>query len=146
MLYGICNCDITKRCLTQSTHDIKRSVAETMVQSFKGSPFNVKSEWFDIKMLENLLTEMHDEQDDGIRIYFARGVTNIGRPVDIGKARFVVTTTRSVPNTNIHKDFFDCSHPPLATTIKDRIKPGGPSQDNGELCPSNCDGVTLPLP
>jgi hypothetical protein len=151
LLYKVCNCDTIKPCADTSDHDIKRSLGEKMVQAFYGKPFNAKSEWFDIAMLRYLVKEIDSENDEGIRIYFARGVPGIGKPEDKDKARFVIVTTRPAinPLTNaaIHKDYFDCIHRVLSTIKVRSIKSGkmgGGTTDNGELCPTNCSGTNLP--
>ncbi|MGZ3929195.1 MAG: hypothetical protein ACXVJG_19705, partial [Mucilaginibacter sp.] len=122
-------------------------VGEKMVQAFYGKPFNAKSEWFDIAMLQYLVGEMNDEQDDGIRVYFARGAAGVSKPDDIDKARFVIVTTRPAVNplthAPIHKDYFDCIHPVLVAAVNKGTKKQGVN-DNGELCPTNCNGTTLP--
>jgi len=147
LLYIKCNCDTIKPCITTSDHDILRSIGEKMVQSFPGEPIAAIGEWFDIGMLRNLVQEMNDENDDGIRIYFARGVSGINQAVDVGKGRFVIVTTKQsknpLTNAAIHKDYFDCVHP-ITVSVRAPGKPAGPGQNNGELCPNNCNGATLP--
>jgi hypothetical protein len=148
MLYYSCNCK-TISCLTSSDHYITRSEGEQLVQAFysKPKPFSARSEWFDIGMLNALIAEMQKNHDDGIRIYFARGVAKISNPDDEGKARFVIVTTRlftdPATNKSIHKDYFGCDQAAaiLASKLVEKRKGGS---DNGELCPTNCYGVTQP--
>ncbi|HVW97894.1 MAG TPA: hypothetical protein VHA56_18130 [Mucilaginibacter sp.] len=145
-LYDVCNCDITTPCSTSSEHEILRSKAESMVQNFRGSLFrsgaiNSTAEWFDIKMLKYLLTKMEeDKDDDGVRIYFARGIDN---DYAKGKVKFVFVTTKPGNTTDTHSDYLDCEHFPLINKISDPFT--GPT-DNGELCPTHCQGITLPQP
>jgi len=153
LLYNTCNCD-TQHCITSAGHYITRIEGEKMVQAFYGSPFNARSEWFDIGMLKNLVEEMNLKSDDGInykfdgiRIYFARGVAGIASSDDVGKARFVLVTTipatNSAANQTIHKDYFGCDQVIMSVVIEGIEKRKG-GNDNGEQCPNNCDGVTLP--
>jgi hypothetical protein len=84
-------------------------------------------------MIRNLVKEMKDvtEKDDGIRIYFARNTAGAEKD----KEEFVIVTTQLV--AGVHKDYFDCIQPP-------HTGDKGNGQDNGELCPDHCDGVTEP--
>jgi hypothetical protein len=163
MLYSICNCDNQDTCVTTSDHFIKRGVGETMVQAFQGQPFKARSEWFDINMLINLFYEMNCSNEDGIRIYFARATSSTDAAY-AGKARFViVTTTPTTTTVNgqqviIHQDRLscNCTNSGLAAKARAAIRygveqrriakgqPGKGGNDNGEQCPNNCDGVTLP--
>ncbi|HZY36619.1 MAG TPA: hypothetical protein VFE53_08220 [Mucilaginibacter sp.] len=168
MLYNTCNCDSLDTCVTSSNHFIKRSDGEALVHAFQGQAFKAKSEWFDINMLINLYYEMQCSDEDGIRIYFARGTARESNLADVGKARFVIVTTE--PKTNsinnalvpIHKDRFDCycTIKPTATLSQKAVllafgkkaaavkqiknKKNGGGNDNGELCPNNCNGQHSP--
>ncbi|MBS1520139.1 MAG: hypothetical protein JST50_04020 [Bacteroidetes bacterium] len=135
LLYKICNCDIQQPCIVTSGHDIKRSRGEALVQHFQGMPCNAYSEWFDIDMISNLVKEMKDpsENDDGIRIYYARNDIRSGPNKD--ETEFVIVTTQSI--NGISKDYFDCKHVPF----EGKKTPG---QDNGEQCPNNCAGTSMP--
>jgi hypothetical protein len=144
LLFNTCNCDNPTPCSISTGHEILRSKAENMVKHFKGYSCQTKSEWFDLTMLDKLIQILNKEGDDGIRIYFARNLGDID-PTDKDKAEFIITTTKSFTpsgSTNsIHQDNFDCSQMAFSEGKK-KLK--GPGQDNGELCPSHCDGTSLP--
>ena len=140
LLFNTCHCDLPDSCAI-TEHDIPRSVAEKMVHRFRRIPIirqgsiNSRSEWFNMKMIKDLINEMNISGCDGIRIYFARGIQN---DYTKRKAKFVITVTSPKNNNTIHEDVFDCKRHAFIN------KSGG--FDNGELCPDHCDGVTLPEP
>ena len=141
ILFDPCNnCDITHPCIVTSGHDIKHSVARKLVKHFSDVGPTVTAVWFDINMLNNLVSEMPNENDDGIRIYFARNIDTTG--ADQNKEEFVIATTQLESGTGNHKDYFDCRSPitPPIPPSKNNFA----SQENGEICPSNCDGVSKP--
>jgi len=161
LLYNTCNCDIKTPCIIASDHTIPRSQAEQMVQHFRriiifrNGSINSRAEWFDKGMFKHLINEWKgDTSIDGVRIYFSRGMkkySTVTPDSTIGKSKFVMVTTRhyKIPNTNnyIHKDYFDCTHGietgQLMETKRKKGKTGG-VYDDGELCPTNCTGATLP--
>ena len=124
---------------TVSPHDITRAQAEDMVQHFGKAVYKTKSEWFDIAMVDSLRKAMDTGKSDGIRIYFSRNVEGADTTISNKEAVIWVTTKGMTYGTKkIHKDSFDCGKSSLG---KDK---GGDPQDNGELCPTHCNGVTLP--
>ncbi|HWZ04826.1 MAG TPA: hypothetical protein VNX40_14515 [Mucilaginibacter sp.] len=139
------NSALKDTCVASSDHYITRQEGAEMVLAFQGNSLKARSEWFDINMLGNLVKEMKDKNEDGIRVYFARGVDGINSADDVGKARFAIVTTVPGPNSNIHLDYFGCTKCAammMKAALRKKLDQGG--NDNGELCPSNCDGVTLP--
>jgi hypothetical protein len=56
----------------------------------------------------------------------------------------MVTTTnytRLAMGDHINRDYFDCAHPIRVSRLQ---KDKGGAYDDGELCPTNCNGATLP--
>jgi hypothetical protein len=140
-LYTNCGCPLHDSCLASSDHYITKSTATEMVHAFIGKPLNAKCEWFDIKLLGSLVKEMDDKNENGIRLYFSRGTVNTVAIQDVGKARFVIVTTK-IGNSSTGIDYFGCDRS-LSASVKKRFKVEG-GNNNGELCPDNCDGVTVP--
>ena len=157
LLYDTCNCDSPFKRV--SSHDISRSQAEKMAQSFHKQPFNAYSEWFDIAMFKHLKPYL-DNNGDGFRIYFARGYNNGDGKTMMNK--FVITTTRnngSGVSGVIHEDNLTGSES-TGTGAKKRGKTGSvtpstaasssttspgngggtppPAQETGEDCPTHC--------
>jgi hypothetical protein len=159
LLYNTCRCDVTEPCIIASDHDIPRSVAEKMVHRFRGIPIfrtgaiNAKAEWFDKDMIRILVAEMQEgkdtgeDKDDGVRIYFARGINN---DYTKHKSEFVIVPTRPeidpATGRTIHKDYFDCAHRQHISQYTDKTDKSAGGFDNGELCPTHCQGITLPQP
>lgn len=140
---------------------------------FRKGSINAKAEWFGMDMIRLLLARMKADNNDGVRIYFARGVAN-----DYTKrvAKFVIVRTSQYvkPNTNdtIHKDYFGCNETAQANIPVKHKKPLSEldklflreysnrnkmqfenlvqnltvfngSLDNGEVCPNHCQGAIL---
>ncbi|PJJ83156.1 hypothetical protein [Mucilaginibacter auburnensis] len=112
---------------------IKRSYAEAMVDEFNGRNMNTKAVWFDLEMFKKLVKEKHF---NGIRVYMATYPNNehsTGEVID-GRNTLIIT----VVNDKLEDDFrCDTS----ATLLKDReasVFYLGPPENNGGLCPINC--------
>ena len=151
-------------------HYITRKHAEDMVHylSLIPSKINTNSEWFPLCLFSTL-----DSSYDGIRIYFGKHLsTDVDYP---NRDTFVIEATKSAsiqgttPGSaiNIHEDSFDCkfsncNQESLSSVVnkylfrlhktKDYkyrkallVYLKGTGVDNGELCPTNCYGVTLPV-
>lgn len=147
LLYTNCvKCEGDTSCdFANNPHYLTRVVAEGMVQSYnKPAPDGTQqtyAEWYDLDMLSAFVA---DPNCDGIRVYFARHLKNVGDPQYVYRACFVITNTENKTNNNIYKDYFSCTtlnsyfiksekqHPNWYTI------PRSPGQDNGELCPNNC--------
>jgi hypothetical protein len=128
-------------------HYIRRALASRMVRAYTKRPpagtQQTTAEWFDLGMLKAIVK---DSTCDGIRIYFARHIKKDKiTPKYKSMACFILTTTRKKPtNPDVYTDYFDC------ITFKDYFleyenrnpnwfrHPFYPGQDNGELCPDNC--------
>ncbi len=149
LLYGIYKGNLRNCPLPSTVHEIPRWKAEKMVQRFHRKLFrtgkiNAKAEWFKIDMFTDLVSRLNDAHSkcDGIRIYFGRGYK---KDSDKNKARliFALTVPEKFGSVDIHKDYFTCDprhrffgNNYFADTDSD-------AQDNGELCPINCNGATL---
>ncbi len=144
-LYSTCDtCKDDTNCdYNHNPHYLKRHVAEKMVQNYgKYTPVKqTYAEFFDLKMLQAFLK---DPKCDGIRIYFAQHL-----PTDSvypSRICFVITTTQKYSGSQtIYTDYFDCKTlQAYFMDYKKRYpntwyeKPLYPGQDNGELCPDNC--------
>jgi len=140
-----------KACTLVSEHDIPRNMAEEMVWRFpkrsilRPGKMNARAEWFDMNMVDNLVKVLNREGDDGVRIYFSRGTTKYKldsvkykKDYAKNKVKFILVTTKAVPNTCtancIHRDDLDCAKLLVAKLIDN-------AKDNGELCPTHCQGV-----
>jgi hypothetical protein len=155
LLYQYCgkNCGDDSNCDATNIHYLTRKYAEQMVWNFGSGLINTSSEWFDLKMI----AEFDKEADyNGIRIYFARNLPN--DPIKPSTDSFVWVTTQLGPNS-INLDYFTCDKASayftsanhistnhvkrgLNTLITATILSNG--QDNGEQCPNNCKGTSLP--
>jgi|SRR6185312_16085414 len=98
-------------------------------------PINTYSEWFPKGMLENIKNELEDANlqgvpADGIRVYFALNGKTPTNPDNKHRHTFIIVTTQLVGN--IHQDYYKCYNKhPINTKTKG-------TNDNGELCPYNC--------
>jgi hypothetical protein len=130
-LYNCPSCSSLPGC-TSTPHDIPLPVALKMVADFHDHAINTYGEWFDLGLFEILDKET---RHNGIRIYFATRPTSSN--IDLSnRDAFVITTTEGTQNT----DYYDCE-----TAIAYRnlykakyVHARTPPQDNGELCPKNC--------
>jgi hypothetical protein len=118
-------------------HNISRKLAEQMVHGFGNHPINTTSEWFDLFFWEAL-----DENliYSGIRIYFSTHPKTPSQYTSLRDA-LVITTTKFDTETGTNVDYFDC---PTSATYRAKYNSAhlgtstSPGQDNGELCPFNC--------
>jgi len=143
-LYNVCAyCDTTPPCDTTKPHYITQRKAHNMVSHFGTHPISTKSEWFDYNLIKDLAL---DDVHDGLRIYFARHPKKFKSKPDTNakKEAFILITTR-VDNNNKtgHDDYFDCQTTGQYFGLFDKENLTGGSvtaggQDNGELCPDNC--------
>ncbi|MDB5005396.1 MAG: hypothetical protein JWQ34_3621 [Mucilaginibacter sp.] len=130
-------------CTDPGPHYIDRNKAEQMVQKFGWDTMTTNSEWFDLDLLEDFVNDPHPH--DGIRLYFAKhGPTDpdINKQEVKNKEAFIWVPTQShgIPLFKTHKDYFDCGTARKALAKFRPLVIAGPGgQDNGELCPSNCD-------
>jgi len=145
-LFQTClNCMDNPNC-SNSGHNLTYSTAQAMVHGFYGPShsINTYSEWFDLGFLNYLDNET---THDGIRIYF--GTYPINNATNPGKDAFVITFT--VPSsTGYSVDSFNCLTSPQSSsqvqsssstnssTQTNSSTSGGSAQDNGEMCPTNC--------
>jgi hypothetical protein len=110
-------------------------------------PINSNAEWFDLSMWKTL---DQDTTVSGIRIYFATNSkckkdTNEYEQKKSLRDGFVITPTKYNKDSGIHEDNFKCnssinylnSYMSFYKNDK-RRRLLGPNQDNGELCPNNC--------
>jgi hypothetical protein len=146
-LYDPCtNCDVPCPIPNPNPHYIDRKQAEEMVKNFGNEAMKTNSEWFDLRLLDELA---NDNRYDGMRLYFAKHGPNDpdvkGQIVKDKEALIWVPTVR-VPKLLFfyeHQDRFDCDAAKnYMLKFFNAVSPGG--QDNGELCPSNCDPDPLP--
>jgi hypothetical protein len=143
-LYHSCGCpDDTSCYFPDHPHYLRRSVAEAMVQACHDHALTTKAEWFDKDMLKAL---SKDSKCQGIRIYFATHPKNDPITIDENMDALVITTThKDLIDTTIYRDYFDCKtlQSYFETSLKLHpnwyLHPLSPGQDNGELCPNNCD-------
>jgi hypothetical protein len=119
---------------------IRVTPATIAVKNFGIQKINTDNEWFPIGFIKYYRDELDNEpalfSADGIRIYFAFHTVETN-PKHAGRHAFIIVTTRTIndPKTNklvYRNDYYTCDA---------SKKHGG---DNGEQCPNNCNGVTLP--
>ena len=153
LCYKSCDtCKEDNNCNSNDAHYLTRKQCEQMTQLF-GRKFgvsasstkdltkriNTTSEWFDFNLIKAFDDEcIHEPDYDGIRIYFAR---HYDSDSPYGKRdAFVIVTTKAVEGKpGLHLDYFYCSR---AASYFQSFHFGGRAtlngQDNGELCPNNC--------
>ena len=141
-LYRTCyNCVDDPNCPVLP-HNISRKSAEEMVHNFRKHSVNTTSEWFDLSFWEALDA---DTVYNGIHVYFGTYSKSSDQYKSLRDA-FVITTTKYDRKTGTNADYFDC---PVGASYravynlkyaKKGISPPmmDPGQDNGELCPFNC--------
>lgn len=130
-----------------SPHNILVKQARKMVRNFGKQTINSNSEWFDLSMWKTL---DRDTTVSGIRIYFATNSKCKNDASEYEKKKslrdgFVITPTKYNKDSGVHEDNFKCnsgidyfrSYVSFYKNDKYR-KLLGPNQDNGELCPNNC--------
>jgi hypothetical protein len=149
-------------------HYLPKAQCAAMVLGFVAQKENVNSsgEWFDLKLIDAFAKEINDKPFiDGIRIYFGRYASD--HEFYPNKDAFVIVPTETIPNSNptiSRQDYFDCYMANdyfLTQKNETRVRklkhlkskkrhfklfhfefktnPAGGGQDNGELCPDNCD-------
>jgi len=132
------NTDCTGDCILGPINNISCANAAIAVKQFVKGYIDTKSEWFPIDLLNGLKNELDNDNSiktDGIRIYFAlhSAQTNPGKA---GMHAFIIITTRIITDPATNKtipraDYYSCLVP-------------FHGYDNGEQCPTNCTGATLP--
>jgi hypothetical protein len=141
LLYGLSSvCSSAFACVATTAENLDCQIAYAAVNNLKnrgvGQGVNTDSEWFPTKLLTDLAYEFSHQTTqnitpDGMRLYFAKKTDN-HRHFFIG----VPTQENGHYGENIpsHLDNFDCygTHSFFGPT------------DNGEQCPNNCTGVSLP--
>jgi hypothetical protein len=118
-------------CSILPEHDLKCDTAYCWVNNYSldvNDTTNTKSEWFDLKLIGKLDTELQKgtglNSPDGLRIYFAKNKK-------YQKLTLIMVTTKTVDGVP-HTDYYECFKPKKGVT------------DNGEQCPNNCKGTVLP--
>src|ERR1700744_4136840 len=112
LLYTNCvACESDTSCdFANNPHYLTRVVAEGMVQTYnQQAPNGIQqtyAEWYDLDMLKAFAA---DPDCDGIRIYFARHLKNVGNPKYTLMECFVITNTENRTDSNIYKDYFSCT-------------------------------------
>jgi hypothetical protein len=127
-------------CDVLAEHFISCKEAKADVQNFSATDtLNTYSEWFRSDVFHYLKKELDsapaNKKADGIRIYLGLRTTD-------KRHNFIMVTTGAFTKpdgTKIHLDYFECY-----ASDKDQKKIR--SVDNGEQCPNNCKGATLPQP
>ncbi|MBS1533136.1 MAG: hypothetical protein JSU01_22745 [Bacteroidetes bacterium] len=136
-------CTTPGTCVSQNDHYIDCNTALTMVRHYGSDQINANSEWFDRGIIKQLADSIKSKKGSGLRIYFARQINPDGsqNPDTIHRHGFVMIPT-SV-NGSVNKDYYDCfTLQPIYKIVNP--KGGGGGTDNGEECPTNCSGGTLP--
>jgi hypothetical protein len=127
LLYNTCTtCTPDVAPNNENPHQLTRQAAEKMAQGFGGHPISATSEWFDLKLFQSFA---EDKNTDGLRIYFATKTTGMSQP---GSDAFVLIKTIPSSTPGTHIDYFGSPGVNRYKVVAD----GG--QDEGELCPPNC--------
>ena len=117
---------------------LPRSYAEKMIQKFDGKKMNTDAIWLPLSLFKNMANE---KSFNGIRVYFGTypdgTYTPKGQPSYAGRNTIVLTY---VDRNGV--DDFNCS--PMSVKSQKVGGSGddgaaGPPQNNGSLCPLNCD-------
>jgi hypothetical protein len=142
VLYTICGgqCPGNTSCVPGNMHYISRTTGEQMVKLYGNHSINIVSEWYDRGLFDAFAA---DGNYSGIRIYFSTRVNNGSKYS--GKDSFVITTTVLGSDGKTQVDDFTCkTNNPFFNGFKKKNKSGKigkfttSGQDNGELCPDNC--------
>lgn len=122
----------------QTIHYISCDTAYMMVNPKTTDPINATSEWFDKGIINDLITAT--PANGGIRLYFAKHLAPVA-PDTIARHGFVLIVTVKDPSSDIQVDTYNCIglHPFYKHPLF-----GGGATDNGEQCPTNCQGTTWP--
>lgn len=116
---------------------LPRSYAEKMIQGFDGKNMNTDAIWLPLSLFKNMARE---KSFDGIRVYFGTypdGThTPPNQPSYAGRNTIVLTY---IDKNGV--DDFNCT---LGTEKSEVVTmddggSAGPPQNNGSLCPNNCD-------
>ena len=135
-LYNCPSCPGLPGC-TSTPHDIPLPMAIQMVSNFHDHPINTHGEWFDLGLFEILDKET---RHNGIRIYFST-YPKISNKYLSERDAFIITTTEDPNNTGTNTDYYDCTTAAAYKKLYDSKKYAHSRtlpQDNGELCPNNC--------
>ena len=131
--------------------EISQDDASKMVYAYNNtdSPKNTKSVWFSLEQMDQLVTLLKAEKlvgldTDGVRIYsgtYTDETIGAQPKAYLGRDTVIFVSTKAFRDTDTgevlyHEDYFEHLELP---------KYGNP-ENNGELCPSHCDGTTLPKP
>jgi hypothetical protein len=115
-------------------HYLKRADAENMVIGFGKNNINTRAEWFPTSVFEDIIS---NKRTDGMRIYFATHADTVSEDTTYRKrdAFVIATTEKDISDSTNHNDYFDCVAFLNLNIPRHRLIPG---QDNGSLCPNNC--------
>jgi len=124
-------------------HYITCDKAYKMVNYYGSDVINATSSWYDIYLIEALVKSLKKYNGDGLRIYFARHLEiHKNTPADtIHRHGFALITTAKA--SNIHTDYYGCLDSIPSAKNPQHYLTGG-AADEGEECPTNCNGVTWP--
>ncbi|GAA3993315.1 hypothetical protein [Mucilaginibacter dorajii] len=131
---------IKANCTLQAEHQVDCAVAKEWATAYTKPDYNTidietKSEWFSKGFIDYLDRELNAAPKDynvtGIRIYLGFQPADSKHKDDTHN--FIITTTKDPQNKNINTDYYECFLTKGLT-------------DNGEQCPNNCKGATLPQP
>lgn len=129
-LYNGANCSTEANCNINELNYISCIKAAAAVKKFGKSTVNTISEWFPLTVIENIKCNLDGAPSalmaDGVRIYFAKK----SKKIDRHSFLFVTTKTKGAG----HEDFYEC----YCSSYKHGVT------DNGEQCPTNCNGATWP--
>jgi len=132
-------CKTADTCKEKGQHYISCAKAYRMVyiNCKPNDSINAKAEWFDKGVIKDLINAI--PTGGGLRLYFAKH--SEAAPGDkVPRTAFVLMVTQSI--NGIQTDEFVCL--PIHPKYKNFIPLTGGGTDNGEMCPLNCSGVTLP--
>jgi len=123
-------CDDEGCSVYYANHGIKCNDAIGWVKNRNSTDvIKTKSEWFETDIIDYLNEELHaNPKSDGIRIYLSKSTKD-------DYHHFIFVTTEPF-NGTYHKDYYKCY-------VTDHRQP---VTENGELCPTHCQGPTLPQP
>ncbi|TWJ01476.1 hypothetical protein JN11_01627 [Mucilaginibacter frigoritolerans] len=143
LLYSkISPCPSTPDTCPKLFHYITCNEGYKMVNYYGSDPINVTSSWYEITLIEALVKSLKTYHGDGLRIYYARHLNpHRVTPTDtIHRHGFALITTAAT--NKIHVDYYGCLDSIPVPGHPHRFFTGG--ADNGEECPTNCNGITWP--
>jgi hypothetical protein len=137
-LYPTYSCPAGASCI-EDGHYIDCGKARAWINNLNTTaPSKVTSEWFELSFIDMIKEELNTTPNaDGIRVYFGKRTDNADQCV-------LIVNTKVTSDYGAATDDFDCQQ---TVNARHEMVKRSPFivHDNGEECPTNCQGVTWPI-